>query len=90
MSDPQEQMRAAAREVGNEFARAVEQAAKLARQAGEDLARLMGDARQPAPSPKPRSESPADLIRDIGRLRDEGLITEEEFQTKKADLLGRV
>lgn len=90
MSDPQEQMRAAAREVGNELARAVEQAAKLARQAGEDLARLMGDARAPAPSPKTRSESPADLIRDIGRLRDEGLITEEEFQTKKADLLGRV
>lgn len=90
MSDPQEQMRNAAREVGNELARAVEQAAKLARQAGEDLARLMGEVRPAASSPKPRSESPADLIRDIGRLRDEGLISEEEFQTKKADLLGRV
>lgn len=90
MSDPQEQMRNAAREVGNELARAVEQAAKLARQAGEDLARLMGDARPSASAPPPRSESPADLIRDIGRLRDEGLITDEEFQTKKADLLGRV
>lgn len=83
-------MRNAAREVGNELARAVEQAAKLARQAGEDLARLMGDARAPASAPTPRSDFPADLIRDIGRLRDEGLITEEEFQTKKADLLGRV
>lgn len=89
MSDPQEQMRNAAREVGNELARAVEQAARLARQAGDDIARLIGDA-APARSPKPRSGSPADLIRDIGRLRDEGLITEEEFQTKKADLLGRV
>ncbi|MBJ7456370.1 MAG: SHOCT domain-containing protein [Thermoleophilia bacterium] len=82
-------MRNAAREVGNELARAVEQAARLARQAGDDIARLIGDA-APARSPKPRSGSPADLIRDIGRLRDEGLITEEEFQTKKADLLGRV
>lgn len=89
MSDPQEQMRNAAREVGNELARAVEQAAKLARQAGDDIARLIGDG-VPLRTPRTRSESPADLIRDIGRLRDEGLITEEEFQTKKADLLGRV
>lgn len=82
-------MRKAAREVGNELSRAIEQAARLARQAGEDLSRLVGDPRG-ATRPKPRSESPADLIRDIGRLRDEGLITEEEFQTKKADLLARV
>lgn len=83
-------MRDAAREVGNELARAVEQAAKLARQAGEDLARLMGDARAAPPSATPRSGSPADMIRELGRLRDEGLITDDEFQTKKADLLGRL
>jgi hypothetical protein len=88
-SDHQEQLRAVAREVGNELARAVEQAARLARQAGEDLSRLVGEPRAATPK-KPRSESPADLIRDIGRLRDEGLITEEEFQAKKADLLARV
>lgn len=88
-SDPQEQLRKAAREVGKELARAVEQAARLARQAGEDLSRLVGDPHS-ATRPRPRSESPADLIRDIGRLRDEGLITEEEFQAKKADLLARV
>ena len=42
------------------------------------------------PRPAIRRRTPADLIREIGRLRDEGLITEEEFQAKKADLLSRV
>jgi hypothetical protein len=42
------------------------------------------------PRPRTSDTPPADLIREIGRLRDEGLITEEEFQSKKADLLSRV
>jgi hypothetical protein len=90
-TDPQEQMRQAAREVGQEFQRVLEQAGKLARQAGEDLSRLVGDPRgamRPR-GPKPDA-TPAELIREIGRLRDEGLITEEEFRAKKADLLSRV
>jgi hypothetical protein len=89
MTDPQEQMRQAARDVGQELSRAIEQATKLARQAGEDLSRLVGDPRGPM-RPRRRPDSPAELIRDIGRLRDEGLITEDEFQAKKADLLSRV
>ena len=69
----------------------IDQATKLAKQAGEDLSRLVGDPRA-AMRPRPRDPEtpPADLIREIGRLRDEGLITEEEFQAKKADLLSRV
>lgn len=89
MTDPQEQMRQAAREVAQELARVIDQATRLARQAGEDLGRLVGDPRGPV-RPRRRPDSPADLIREVGRLRDEGLITEEEFQAKKADLLGRV
>ncbi|WP_217922954.1 SHOCT domain-containing protein [Miltoncostaea oceani] len=89
MTDPQEQMRQAAREVGQELSRVIDQATRLARQAGEDLGRLVGDPRT-AMRPKPRHDSPADLIREVGRLRDEGLITEEEFQAKKAELLTRV
>ncbi len=82
-------MRNAARQVGNELSLAIEQAARLARQAGEDLSRLVGDPRA-VMQPKSRPQSPADLIREIGRLRDEGLITDEEFHAKKADLLGRL
>ncbi len=89
MPDPQEQMRNAAREVGTELSRAIEQAAKLARQAGEDLSRLFAGDR-PAPPRPPGTGSPPDMIRELGRLRDEGLITEAEFQAKKADLLERV
>jgi len=90
MNDAQEQMRQAARDVGQELSRAIDQAARLARQAREDLSRLVGD---PITSVRPRKrtpEGPADMIREMGRLRDEGLITEEEFQAKKADLLSRV
>jgi hypothetical protein len=84
-------MRQAAREVGQELQRVIDQAAKLARQAGEDLSRLVGDPRTAMrPRPAAAEAPPADLIREIGRLRDEGLITEEEFQAKKADLLSRV
>ena len=83
-------MRQAAREVGQEFQRVLEQAGKLARQAGEDLSRLVGDPRSAVRRRPPADAPPADLIREIGRLRDEGLISEEEFQAKKSDLLSRV
>ena len=83
-------MRQAARDVSAELSRVIDQIGKLARQAGEDLRGLVGDPRGVVrPRPKPDS-GPADMIREIGRLRDEGLITEEEFQAKKAELLARV
>ena len=88
MTDPLEQMRQAARDVGQELQRVIDQATRLAKQAGEDLSRLVGDPR--TMRAKRRPDSPAELIREVGRLRDEGLITEEEFQAKKADLLSRV
>jgi Short C-terminal domain len=31
-----------------------------------------------------------DQIRKFGQLRDQGLLTDEEFATKKADLLARL
>jgi hypothetical protein len=84
-------MRQAARVVGLELLGVFDLASTGARLAGEDLSRLVGDPRT-AMRPRPRTSDtpPADLIREIGRLRDEGLITEEEFQAKKADLLSRV
>ena len=83
-------MRQAAREIGAELQRVIEQATRLARQAGEDLSRLVGDPRNVRPRNRQPETPPAEMIREIGRLRDEGLITEEEFQAKKADLLSRV
>jgi len=31
-----------------------------------------------------------ELIAELGELRDKGVITDQEFQTKKAELLGRL
>ncbi len=45
-----------------------------------------------AAPPAPPGDSPgelADEIRKLGQLRDEGLLTEEEFQAKKTELLDR-
>jgi hypothetical protein len=88
VTDPQEQVRQALRDVGQELSKALDQAQKLARQAADDVSKLVGDP--PIRRPKRSADAPTELIREIGRLRDEGLITEEEYQAKKADLLSRL
>ena len=57
-------------------------------QAADDVSKLVGDP--PLRRPKRAPDSPTELIREIARLRDEALITEEEFQAKKADPLSRL
>jgi membrane protein YdbS with pleckstrin-like domain len=53
-------------------------------------------APEPAPAPPPvparidTSEEVADTLGRLGQLRDQGLITAEEFEVKKAELLGRI
>ena len=44
-------------------------------------------AAEPAPATGP---NPIEQIRQLGQLRDAGLITPEEFEAKKADLLARM
>jgi hypothetical protein len=45
-------------------------------------------------APSPSSGSPtvdfADQIKKLGELRDQGLLTDEEFDDTKADLLSRM
>ena len=81
MTDSQEQLRQALRDVGQELSKAMEQAA-------DDVSKLVGDP--PRFRPKRPPDSPVEMIRELARLRDEGLLTEEEFQAKKAELLSRV
>jgi hypothetical protein len=88
VTDSQEQVRQALRNLGQELSKAMEQAQKLARQAADDVGKLVGDA--PLRRPKRSVDAPTELIREIARLRDEGLISEEEYQAKKADLLSRL
>jgi hypothetical protein len=51
----------------------------------------MNAQHQPTAAPVADASSDvADQIRKLGQLRDEGLVTEEEFETKRAELLARL
>lgn len=53
------------------------------------LAELNGEEEQSAPAAQPAAaKSVADEIRALAQLRDEGILTEEEFTAKKQQLLG--
>jgi hypothetical protein len=42
----------------------------------------------PAPAPAPAAESTIDQLKELGELKSQGVITEEEFAAQKAKLLG--
>jgi hypothetical protein len=62
---------------------------ELARTGGARVAPQAPEATSPAGEAVDREEI-FRQIRELGRLREEGLITEEEFEAKKADLLTRL
>lgn len=43
-----------------------------------------------APVASPEQSDPIDQIRKLAELRDAGILTTEEFEAKKADLLSRM
>lgn len=97
MNDPDnDELRNQLDQIAREFGRAIEQAGDMARQAAGDLGwtRGGGATRQRTDNPPPPSagatQAAADAIRELGKLRDEGLISEYEFEAKKAELLRRL
>jgi hypothetical protein len=44
----------------------------------------------PAPSPSTPADDPFAQIERLGELREKGLLSEEEFEAKKAEILGRM
>ena len=42
----------------------------------------------PAAAPAPAAPSMLDQLRELGELKDQGVLTEEEFAAQKAKLLG--
>jgi len=44
----------------------------------------------PAPAPAPSAADSADAIKRLAELRDQGLLTPEEFEAKKAEILARM
>ncbi|MDO7848046.1 SPFH domain-containing protein [Hymenobacter sp. M29] len=61
---------------------------------GNMLGNATAPAAQPAPSPAaapaPDREQVMQLLRDLGQLKADGILTEEEFNAKKAELLARL
>ncbi len=92
-NQPEDEFRRALREVGNELLRTAEHAERLIRQAYDDAKSVLAEPRRPRPADTDLTntqESPVDAIRQLAALRDEGLITHDEFAAKKAELLGRI
>jgi hypothetical protein len=57
----------------------------------ETVKRTMGSSRTPAAAPSPAAQPDVmDQLRKLGELRDAGVLTAEEFDAKKADLLSRM
>ena len=69
-------------------------AARLAIQRNQNTMRYEGVAPQFAGAPPaqaaPAAPDPMEQLRKLGELRDAGILTEEEFAAKKADILGRL
>lgn len=62
----------------------------------DELVRALNQRRQAppniaaAPAAPPQSEDPVALLEKLGRLREQGVLTEAEFAAKKAELLDRM
>ncbi len=60
---------------------------------GQTMAGAMGGATAPAPAPAAAAQpdvDPFEQIEKLHKLKEMGALTEEEFQAKKADLLGKM
>lgn len=53
----------------------------------QQFRRLKNQPAQPAPRPAPAAPDPIEQIGRLAALRDQGVLTEEDFQAKKAQLL---
>jgi hypothetical protein len=69
-------------------------ARRVARRTSRRTSRRMADQQAPqqaAPPPAPAAAAPPDdmaQIQQLATMKDQGLLTEEEFQAKKKQILG--
>jgi hypothetical protein len=69
-------------------------ARRVARRTSRRTSRRMADSQPPqqaAPPPAPAAAAPPDdmaQIQQLATMKDQGLLTEEEFQAKKKQILG--
>ena len=72
---------------------------QLAEQQAQQSAAMMPPQYAPAPTPAPTpqplgatapTQDPVAMLKQLGELKDAGVLTEDEFQAKKADLLRQI
>jgi Short C-terminal domain len=81
-----EDLMRAVKEIGQEFGKIADQAGSFVREAAHQVAgKMPGIGKDGA-----MLGDPIDGIRRLGELRDAGLLTEDEFQAKKQQLLDRI
>ena len=85
MANNEDLMRAV-RELGQEFGKIADQAGSFVREAAHQVAGKMPGIGKDGGV----LGDPIDGIRRLGELRDAGLLTEDEFQAKKQQLLDRI
>lgn len=83
MADTNDDLRAALKEIGQEIVKLLERAGGMAKETAGDVTRWAGNA-------VGRDGDALDQIERLGALRDKGFITDEEFQSKKAELLKKI
>lgn len=55
-----------------------------------ELQQQTKDAQVAATAPAPSGDDPLDRLEKLGKLRDSGVVSEQEFETEKAKILGGV
>jgi hypothetical protein len=86
MSETNDDLRKALKEIGQEIVKLLERAGGMARETAGDMTRWAGNA----VGHDSGGGSALDQIERLGTLRDKGFVTEEEFQAKKAELLKKI
>jgi hypothetical protein len=64
------------------------QADRWAEQGQSSPAYLGGSAQAPAPAPAAPAADPIQQLKELGELRAQGILTDEEFAAQKAKILG--
>jgi ribonuclease D len=64
------------------------QGQRWAQQEAQEAPQQQAPAPAPAPAAAPAGESVIDQLKQLGELKSQGILTEEEFAAQKAKLLG--
>ena len=80
----------ARRRASNEYSAQNEQAQQQIEAQQRQIEALQQQKQQPQPQPQPQQEDVTQKLKKYGDLKQQGILTEEEFRKLKADLLSKM